>query len=66
VWFLIDADLPRSLRDVLVRHGHDAVDLRDIGLAAASDAEIAAYPQRDGLCLITGDFGFADVQLPPR
>jgi predicted nuclease of predicted toxin-antitoxin system len=30
--FLIDADLPRSVAEVIRRHGHEAIDVRDIGL----------------------------------
>lgn len=35
--FLIDADLPRSAGEVVRRHGHEAVDTRDIGLRSAKD-----------------------------
>lgn len=63
--FLIDADLPRSLSDVLRRHGHEAVDVRDIGLRSASDAEIARYAQAGKLCLLTGDGDFGDIRNYP-
>ena len=65
--FLIDADLPRKVTELLRRHGHEAVDVRDIGLRAAPDAEVAAYARRQGLCLISGDFGFANIRnYPPE
>jgi hypothetical protein len=65
--FLIDADLPRSVADVIRRHGHEAIDVRDIGLRTAKDAMIAQRAQDDGLCLITGDFDFADIRnYPPH
>ncbi|MDO8717324.1 MAG: DUF5615 family PIN-like protein [Dehalococcoidales bacterium] len=35
---------------------------RVIGLRGASDAEIAVYAQEHGLCLLTGDMGFADIR----
>jgi len=31
--FLIDEDLPRSTDDLLRRYGHEAIDVRDIGLS---------------------------------
>ena len=39
--FLIDANMPRRTTDVIVASGHDAVDVRAIGLASATDAVIA-------------------------
>jgi hypothetical protein len=65
VRFLIDADLPRSIKRLLEDHGHEATDVRDIGLGGAPDAEIASYAQRSGCCLVTGDFGFADLRNYP-
>ena len=65
--FLIDADLPRSAADVVRRYGHEAVDVRDIGLRSAKDPEVARYAQVEGLCLITGDYDFSDVRnYPPE
>jgi predicted nuclease of predicted toxin-antitoxin system len=63
--FLIDADLPRSIASVISDAGHDALDVRDIGLGGASDAEIAGRARSEGLCLITGDWGFADIRAYP-
>ena len=63
--FLIDADLPRSIKRFLQEHGHEATDVRDVGLGGAPDAEIASYAQRSGHCLVTGDFGFADIRNYP-
>lgn len=65
--FLVDADLPRSAVHLLRRYGHGAVDVRDIGLRDAKDRQIAAYARREGYCLLTGDFHFADVRnYPPK
>ncbi len=65
--FLLDADLPRSTAGVVRKHGHDAIDVRDIGLRTAKDSQIAAHALREGLCLITGDFDFADIRnYPPE
>ena len=63
--FLIDEDLPRSLSDLIRRYGHEPTDVRDTGLKGAKDAQIAAYAQKQGLCLITGDFDFADIRNYP-
>jgi predicted nuclease of predicted toxin-antitoxin system len=64
--FLIDADLPRPTADLVRSMGHEASDVRDIGLGAAPDERIAAYAQSHSLCLLTGDFDFADIRdYPP-
>ena len=63
--FLVDADLPRSTAAVVRRHGHDAVDIRDTDLRGAVDSVIAAYARAEGRCLISGDFGFADIRNYP-
>jgi hypothetical protein len=65
--FLIDADLPRPTADLVRSLGHEATDVRDIGLGASPDRHIAAYAQSHGLCLLTGDFDFADIRdYPPE
>ena len=65
--FLIDADLPRSTKPLLEKFGHEALDARDVGLRYAKDPAIARYALDHHACLITGDFGFADVRnYPPE
>ena len=65
--FLIDEDLPRSVGDLLRRYGHEAVDVRDIGLRGAKDSKIASYAQNNKLCIVTGDFDFSDIRnYPPK
>ncbi len=65
--FLVDEDLPRSTAELLRRHEHEATDVRDIGLGGATDMEIAAYAQGEGLCLVTGDLGFSNIRdYPPE
>ena len=67
VRFLVDADLPRSTKPLLERFGHEAIDVRDIGLRNAKDPVIARYAQDHQACLLTGDFGFADIlNYPPE
>jgi hypothetical protein len=63
--FVIDADLPRPTAELVRSFGHEAVDIRDIGLGGASDDRVAAYAKEHGLCLLTGDFDFADVRNYP-
>jgi predicted nuclease of predicted toxin-antitoxin system len=63
--FLVDADLPRPTAPMLRDLGHDAVDVRDIGMGSADDERIAEYAQAQKLCLLSGDFGFADIRLYP-
>ena len=65
--FLIDADLSRRSATILRRHGHEATDVRDIGLGGADDRTVADHARSKHLCLITGDSGFADVRTyPPK
>ena len=65
--FLVDADLPRRVLDLLHRHGHEAEDVRDIGRGDAPDEDIAAYAQSRQACLLTADRGIADVRnYPPE
>lgn len=65
--FLIDADLPRRTAPLIQSFGYEAIDVRDLGPNYAADPDIAAYAQSQALCLISGDFGFADVRnYPPH
>ncbi|MCE2440246.1 MAG: DUF5615 family PIN-like protein [Candidatus Latescibacteria bacterium] len=66
--FIVDADLPRSVSQVIAQYGHEAVDVRDIGMMSASDEEIVQYARDERLCLLSGDLGFADVRryLPSK
>ncbi len=50
---------------VIHRHGHEALDIRDTDLRGAADPAIAAYAQAERRCLISGDFGFADIRNYP-
>jgi predicted nuclease of predicted toxin-antitoxin system len=65
--FLIDADLSRRTAGLLKSYGHESVDVRDVGLGGASDEQVAAYACAHEMCLLTGDFGFADIRnYPPE
>ena len=63
--FLIDANMPRSAVELLKRYDHEAVDVRDIGMGGAADADIAVYAQQNGLAILTRDFDFADIRNYP-
>ncbi len=65
--FLVDADLPRRTAALCRRFGHAADDVRDLGMGTATDDQIATHAKQQSLCLMTGDFGFADVRnYPPE
>lgn len=64
--FLVDASLPRSTGDVIRAHGHQATDVRDVGLGTASDQNIADHARQQQLTLITADLDFSNVlTFPP-
>lgn len=63
--FLVDASLPRSAAISLQRLGHDAVDVRDVGMRSATDGVIASHARRNGQILVTRDFDFADIRNYP-
>lgn len=63
--FLIDACLPRDVGPLLASFGHESIDVRDIGMGRAADPEIASYARANHLCLLTEDWGFADIRVYP-
>jgi predicted nuclease of predicted toxin-antitoxin system len=63
--FLLDANMPRSAAGAVQRLGHEAVDVRDVGLGGADDAQIAAYAKEHKLALVTRDFDFSDIRNYP-
>ena len=63
--FLLDANVPRSLREAIAASGHACTDVRDTPLAGAADAEIAALARDSTFVLVTRDFDFADVRAYP-
>jgi predicted nuclease of predicted toxin-antitoxin system len=67
VRFFIDASLPRNTAPHIKGQGHDAADVRDIGLGSADDDVIAAHSQSHQMCLLTRDYDFADIRnYPPN
>lgn len=63
--FLLDANTPRSAAELIVRYGHEAVDIRDIAPSGVNDATVASYARSHGLVLVTRDFDFADIRNYP-
>jgi predicted nuclease of predicted toxin-antitoxin system len=63
--FLIDEDLPRSLAGALRGHGFDAVDVRDVGLRAASDTLVFNRAVGEQRVLLSGDLGFGNIRRFP-
>ena len=63
--FLVDASLPRSAALSLRGMGHEAVDVRDIGMRGAPDDAIAAHVRSTQQTLITRDFDFSDIRNYP-
>jgi hypothetical protein len=63
--FLIDADLPRDIGTLLASYGHVGIDIRDVGLGRAKDPHVASYAMENGLCIVTGDWGFSDIRVYP-
>ena len=65
--FFVDADLPRKIRHLLMKRGHEAEHVGDIGLGRAPDPQIAAYARDRQACLMTADLGFGNVrEFPPE
>jgi len=64
--FLVDAQLPPAFCRWLAERGHDAVHVMDLGLLAATDQEIAARAEEDGLILVSKDEDFLILRLPDR
>jgi predicted nuclease of predicted toxin-antitoxin system len=65
VRFLLDANMPRRAADAIRAHGHECIDVRDIGLGGAPDSLIAAHARDHGLALLTRDGDFGDVRNYP-
>ena len=65
--FLIDASMPRRTAELIRSRGHEATDVRDIGLGTAPDDAIAGHAKTHRLCLMTRDKDFGNIlDYPPR
>jgi len=63
VKFIIDAQLPPALAQMLCDQGTDAVAVRDIGLLRANDSTIWRYALNANAAIITKDEDFVDRSL---
>ena len=64
--FLVDASLPRATGDLIRAHGHQATDVRDIGMGTALGPDIAEHARINQLAIISIDRDFGNVvQYPP-
>ena len=63
--FLVDASLPRATGGLIRQHGHQATDVRDIGLGTSSDQDIADHARQHQLAIVSGDQDFGNVRLFP-
>lgn len=57
--WLVDAALSPRLAEALVANGHDAVHVRELGMADADDRAILERAQRDGRVVVSRDGDFA-------
>jgi predicted nuclease of predicted toxin-antitoxin system len=64
--FLVDAQLPLALCRWLEARGHAADHVADVGLLAASDAEIADRAEAGAAILVSKDEDFVVLRLPDR
>jgi len=60
--FLIDANLPRAVIAVVQSLGHQVEFARDIGLASATDEQIAKHALQYRAALLTRDLDFGDIR----
>lgn len=61
---ILDANMPYSAKGVF-RRSDDAIHVRDIGLADASDDEILRYARREDAIVVSRYLDFANIILHP-
>ncbi len=59
--FLLDMNLPPAMADWLRSSGHDAVHIREIGLAHLPDREVFTRAAEDGRIVVTFDLDFGEI-----
>lgn len=62
--FLLDANIPYSAKEIF-KTPDEAVHVRDVGLADASDEKILEFARKAKAVLITRDLDFANIILHP-
>jgi predicted nuclease of predicted toxin-antitoxin system len=63
VKFLIDNQLPPALANFLIRKGHLAEHVFDIGLSEANDTEIYRHAAANSLIIVSKDEDFSRKAL---
>ena len=56
--FLVDANLSPRVASLLASAGHDAVTVRDVGLASASDDDVLEHASSEERILVSHDTDF--------
>jgi len=59
--FLVDNALSPSLAIRLRENGHDAIHVRDLGMAVASDEEIFDFAAKEGRVILSADTDFGTI-----
>lgn len=63
----LDENIDPRAKEILKRHGHEAITVTDEGLQGASDETVALTVMRENMCLLTLDLGFSNVlRYPPE
>lgn len=63
--FLIDADIPRSVAELLSSKAHDVLDIRDVTPFDVRDSTVYRLVKKQGRILITRDLDFSNILLYP-
>jgi len=63
--FLVDADMPKSSTELLKKHGFNAKDVRDVGLASAEDKQVMEFARSEKRILVTRNLGFGNPERYP-
>lgn len=58
---VIDEDLHKSLKEILLSLDFTVYDIRDSGLQGSSDNKVWSFTQRKKAILFTGDLGFSNI-----
>ena len=59
--FLVDQNLSPRVAQGLEEAGHDALHVRDVGLARASDTEVLRLADEEGRVVVSADTDFASL-----